>query len=212
MLGWAIGGAIGAASITATGGSIGWRDGGAILGMAGAFVGWSFGATSSVLAVKSRFPTSTREQIAFTALGWMVAFVIVFTIAPILGGFFESATSAGFLGFITAAALGGGVGGMSMGTPVYSSGAELARKVWTALGLATTWALVFAFAVYIALATGMILGEIVKRALEPVWGWRPGLILGWGLGGALGGSIVGGLGEIGLSSVCRTRKLGSSAL
>jgi len=54
----------------------------------------------------------------------------------------------------------------------------------------------FALCVYIGLVSGYILGEIVKRVLEPMFGWWFGLVVGWRIAGAIGVATAGRIGNI----------------
>lgn len=199
--GWALGWGVAAMFLVGTGASHGWSDGGMARGLAGGLLGWLVGGLGTVAGMEpgGRLPV---PRLAAAAAGWAVLFAAAVGSGWWLAEWCERSTvfgmhSAGFLGLAVGAGIGGAVGGLAVAA-VRPGGAGWSRALVRAPVVVGLWGVAFALGFHLALIAGIVLGEFVKRALEPLVGWYPGLVLGWGLGAALGGALAGGLGSIAL--------------
>lgn len=131
-----------------------------------------------------------------------------------LARFFESATfantfaygqvavaSIGFVGLIIGAAFGGGIGGCSIGLAICHGNVSTWLKFLKLILITVFWLVAFAVGFYVALLDVYILGQLLRLALEPVFGQWVGIVLGWSLGGAIGGLVAGSIGNLGLVMV-----------
>jgi hypothetical protein len=146
-----------------------------------AAAGWVLPALTLRRAGESAWPTLAIWGLSFLAAAW---------VGETLAWRFERSGSFGALGFVVGAGVGGGIGHLGRAALDWTEGRG-PSKFFRSVVAAILGFLAFAAGSYLAIVGSYLLGEMVKRLLEPLWGWRPGLVLGIALGGALGGTLAG---------------------
>ena len=121
---------------------------------------------------------------------WSMSFLAAAFIGEMLVRRVERSGGPGFLGFVIGAGAGGAIGhfGRSISPRDDAGGFQSVARIFVS---PITGFVGFIAAAYLAILGSYLGGEFVKRLLEPLWGWRPGLYLGFALGGALGGLVAG---------------------
>ena len=125
-----------------------------------------------------------------TLVVWTLSFLAAGFLGEMLAGKWERSGGPGYLGFVIGAGFGGAVGHFGRSISERDDAGGFGRRARIVLAPIAGF-VGFAAAAYLAILGSYVLGEVVKRLLEPVWGWRPGLLLGFALGGALGGLLAG---------------------
>lgn len=154
--------------------------------------GWALMGVAMVAPGGQRKAQPPRPLPAVAAAIWAGAFLLTLGLAAVLGpGFEDRPSSDGFTGWLLAVLFAAGLAGaitvMLERPPEPHPGGRAARAAFAGL----IWGVTFAFAAWVTLAAGSLLGQWVSHALEAAAGERAGWVAGWAGAGAIGGLVAG---------------------
>lgn len=152
--------------------------------------GWAL--TGAAMAARDTRGEAQPPRRVLAAALWAGAFLVTLALASILGPWFESRpSSAGFTGWLLAVLFAAGLAGAATVILERPAGSHPGGRAARAAFAGLIWGVTFAFAAWVTLAAGTLLGQWASRALEAAVGQRIGWVAGWAGAGALGGVVAG---------------------